>query len=227
MADRLAPILLEIGRTIEKHGERPMFEPDLAATMDRFLVFVETKHGVPGPALMNLVQISKFLEYQNRNMISSCVEVGEGLGLFRTGQAGRAKLVATTLVFHFWSHLALNKFENLAHEIKSVAKEMNKDGMKEFLWQLRKTFETAEVLEKNPLAGRRYQILAGLCTEPTAERDRGVRTLVAEPGQKLELLEEHLKLMEEMEKVLPENSLEGFDVKDEGRRLVLDWKRSG
>ncbi|HEV2137866.1 MAG TPA: hypothetical protein VGR53_03425 [Nitrososphaerales archaeon] len=232
MADRLVPALLDIGTTIEKYRNEPpnsnAFDFFLSDSLGKIQAVGEAKASTKSIGL-NLYQLSKYLKYQNRTLISSYIEIGESLGFFTILPLGRAKFVGTTGSFHFWSRLALGKFGDFAREIRAVTKRLKEDELGEFLWELRNTFEIAEVLEKDPLAKRRYQVLTEICAGINIKKSeaREIRAeIIGEPKRRLDELRHHLELMQEMTK-FPSDSLEGFDVRQEGQRLILDWKESG
>lgn len=247
MEDRLATYLLNIGGAIDNIGRKTLGGAHKSGlrgvkvgrvlgrggrrvgvtARSRFFLSGKVSQHMLSPAgsmglyenAMSILELSRASGYENRNLVSACVAVGESLGLFYTARNGRAKLVTTTPVFKLWRYLENREFGGLAEKIRTSMKEMDEAKLRNYLYELRRAFKITELFEKDPLAARRFEILAGICSTINLSHLEG-RKLLKEVADKLDS-------MHVMAEAIPEEILEGFEVRREGGKLILEWTESG
>jgi len=241
---RPSTMMLEIGRATKGKGAEPLHFANVKghqkgrmirakASMEPLLQYadpfnspfhfppfsklIETEQTFP----TTILQVSRTIKYANRTLVSAYAELGHSLGLYNTDSAGRAILLTTTPVFDIWEKLQENRYEDIAKVAHYLAKYQAQFPLevKQLLSELKQAFFVAQTLESDPLAKRRYEILASLTVEALASENNVSKTMEDMAGK--------LMLMHEMAGIPSSELLEGFTVKEKGEDVSIEWTRSG
>lgn len=170
----------------------------------------------------NMLQISKFINHANRTLVSAYCEIGEGLELYEMKPLGRAILVAATPTFDIWEDLAEKRFKSLIDLVNLLAKKLktSPEEVRHSISELKQAFFIEQTLEQDPMAKRRYEILANTTLEALVGPESVAESALKDIAQKLDL-------MQQMSRIPSEELLEGFSVSEHEGRVRIEWTGSG
>ncbi len=170
----------------------------------------------------NILQISRFINHANRTLVSAYCEIGKGLELYELKSLGRAMLVATTPTFDIWEDLSQKRFKFIITLVNSLAKELYRspERVRHSISELKQAFFIAQTLEQDPMARRRYEILANTAIKAIVGFEKISESALKDMAHKLEL-------MDQMSHIPSEELLEGFKVTEREGRVTMEWNESG